>query len=324
MPAVEDCVDFVDRSARHGATSESLHVDDPGSSQMVSYSKTQRILRVAKSLERGERLVHREELTVQQTPDATLIKVEEDIGGGMPAVEDCVDFGDRSTQHGATSESLHVDDPGSSQMVSEELRILSVAKSLERGEWRVHLEELPGHRGGRKGQARVLFGKGVPDNTKMTMPTHKGEKPYGCDQCMKRFARSAHLRIHMKTHTGEKPYRCDQCMKPFTWLGNMKRHMMTHSGERPYRCDQCMKSFSRNSHLKVHMRTHSGERPFRCDQCMKSYSKSLSLKIHMRTHSGERPFRCDQCTESFIRKSNLKTHMMTHSRDPLLGEALQL
>ncbi|XP_059928143.1 zinc finger protein 252-like isoform X1 [Gadus macrocephalus] len=297
LPAVEDCVDFGDRSTQHGATSESLHVDAPGSSQMFSYSKTLRILSVAKSLERGERLVHREELTVQQqTPDATLIKVEEDIGGGLPAVEDCVDFGDRSTQHGATSESLHVDAPGSSQMVSEELRILSVAKSLERGEWRVHLEELPGHRGGRKGRARVLFGKGVPDNTKMTMPTHNGEKPYGCDQCMKRFVRSAHLRIHMKIHTGEKPYRCDQCMKPFTWIGNMKRHMMTHSGERPYGCDQCMKSFSRNSHLK----------------------------IHMRTHSGERPFRCDQCTESFIRKSNLKTHMMTHSRDPLLGEALHL
>ncbi|XP_056463224.1 zinc finger protein 425-like isoform X3 [Gadus chalcogrammus] len=324
LPAVEDCVDFVDRSTQHGATSESLHVDDPGSSQMFSYSKTLRILSVAKSLERGERLVHREELTVQQTPDATLVKVEEDIGGGLPAVEDCVDFGDRSTQHGATSESLHVDAPGSSQMVSEELRILSVAKSLERGEWRVHLEELPGHRGGRKGRARVLFGKGVPDNTKKTMPTHNGEKPYGCDQCMKRFVRSAHLRIHMKTHTVEKPYRCDQCMKPFTWMGNMKRHMMTHSGERPYRCDQCMKSFSRNSHLKAHMRTHSGERPFRCDQCMKSYSKSFSLQIHMRTHSGERPFRCDQCTESFIRKSNLKTHIMTHSRDPLLGEALQL
>ncbi|CAL8404051.1 unnamed protein product [Boreogadus saida] len=322
LPAVEDCVDLGDSSTQHGATSESLHVDAPGSSQM--FNEELRILSVAKSMERGERLVHREELTVQQTPHAIFIKVEEDIGGGLPAVEDCVDLGDRSTQHGATSESLHVDAPGSSQMFSEELRILSVAKSLERGEWRVHLEELPGHRGGRKGRARVLFGKGVPDNTKMTMPTRNGEKPYGCDQCMKRFVRNDTLRTHKRTHTGEKPYRCDQCMKPFTWIANMKRHMMTHSGERPYRCDQCMKSFSRNSHLKGHMRVHSGERPFSCDQCMKSFATSVTLKIHMRTHSGERPFRCDQCTESFISKSNLKTHMMTHSRDPLLGEALQV
>ena len=42
--------------------------------------------------------------------------------------EDCDDFGDRSTQRGATSDSLHVDAPGSSHMSShsEELRILSV------------------------------------------------------------------------------------------------------------------------------------------------------------------------------------------------------
>ena len=45
-----------------------------------------------------------------------------------PSAEDCDAFGDRSMQPGATSESLHVDAPGSSQMSShmEELRILSV------------------------------------------------------------------------------------------------------------------------------------------------------------------------------------------------------
>ncbi|CAL8383592.1 unnamed protein product [Boreogadus saida] len=83
---------------------------------------------VAKSLERGEQLVCREELSVQQTPDTISIKVEEDIGGGFPAVEDCIDIRDCSTQRGATSESLRVDAPGSSHMSSHsgELRILSV------------------------------------------------------------------------------------------------------------------------------------------------------------------------------------------------------
>ncbi|CAL8234334.1 unnamed protein product [Boreogadus saida] len=83
---------------------------------------------VAKSLERGERLVCREELSVQQTPDTISIKVEEDIGGGLPAVEDGIDIRDCSTQRGATSESLRVVAPGSSHMSSHswELRILSV------------------------------------------------------------------------------------------------------------------------------------------------------------------------------------------------------
>ncbi|CAL8292734.1 unnamed protein product [Arctogadus glacialis] len=148
---------FGDRSTQRGATSESLGVDGPGSSHMSSHSGELKILSVygkgegplavdghdtlftasevealnslsAKSLERGERLVCHEELSVQQTPDTISIKVEEDIGGGMPAVEDCDAFGDRSTQRGATSESLGVDGPGSSHMSSHsgELRILSV------------------------------------------------------------------------------------------------------------------------------------------------------------------------------------------------------
>ncbi|CAL8277314.1 unnamed protein product [Arctogadus glacialis] len=95
----EDCDDFGDGSTQRGATSDSLHVDAPGSSHMSSHSEELRILSVhgkgegplalhghdalftvselealnslsadhsvAKSLERGEELVHREELTVQ-------------------------------------------------------------------------------------------------------------------------------------------------------------------------------------------------------------------------------------------------------------------
>ncbi|CAL8400199.1 unnamed protein product [Gadus morhua 'NCC'] len=148
----EDCDAFGDHSTQCCATSEILGVDAPGSSHMFSRSEELKILSVygkgegplaedghdtlftasevealnslpadnsvAKSLERGERLVCHEELRVQQTPDAISIKVEEDIGGGLPAVEDCDAFGDRSTQLGATSEILGVDAPGSSRMSS--------------------------------------------------------------------------------------------------------------------------------------------------------------------------------------------------------------
>ena len=44
---------------------------------------------------------------MQQTPDTIAIKVEEDIGEGMPAVEDGNGIGDRST----TTERLCVDPP---------------------------------------------------------------------------------------------------------------------------------------------------------------------------------------------------------------------
>uniref|UniRef100_A0A8C5ABL1 C2H2-type domain-containing protein n=1 Tax=Gadus morhua TaxID=8049 RepID=A0A8C5ABL1_GADMO len=385
MPAVEDCDDFGDHSTQRGATSDCLHVDAPGSSHMSSHSEELRILSVhgkgegplalrghdalftaskrdaknslsadhsvVKSLVRGEQLVRHKELTVQQNPDTVLIKEEEDIGGGMPAVEDCDEFGDCSTQHGATSDSLHVDAPGFSHMSGHngELRLLSfhgkgegplavdvhenlftvfkpealsslaaehsVGKSLERGEQLVHREELTGHRGGGKDRHAVLSGEGLPDETNMVIHrrTHTAEKPYGCDQCVKRFTKSSHLKEHMRTHSGEKPYRCDQCVKRFSTGSLLKVHMRTHSGGKPYSCDQCVKCYSRSFHLKEHMRTHSGEKPYRCDQCVKCFITSCSLKSHMRTHTGEKPYGCDQCMKRFSLKGGLTSHMRTHS-----------
>ncbi|CAL8390237.1 unnamed protein product [Boreogadus saida] len=302
----------------------------------------------AKSLERGERLVCREELSVQQqTPDTISIKVEEDICGGIPAVEDGGnDIRDCSTQRGATSESLRVDAPGSSHMSSHsgELRILSVygqgegslavdghdtlfaaselealsslsadhsvAKSLNCSVRLVHLEELTGHQGGRKGRPGVLCGKVIPNDANMI---HTHEEPYECDKCMMCFSRKGYLKVHMRTHSGEKPFRCDQCTKRFSQSGSLKVHMRTHSGEKPYKCNQCIKRFSQNGSLKVHMRTHSGEKPYKCDQCTMSFSLKSHMKGHMRTHSEEKPYKCDQCTMRFRNESSLKIHMLTHS-----------
>ncbi|CAL8407047.1 unnamed protein product [Arctogadus glacialis] len=272
----EDCKAFGDRSTQRGATSESLGVDGPGSSHMSSHSRELKILSVygkgegplavdghdtlftasevealnslsadhsaAKSLERGERLVCHEELSVQQTPDTISIKIEEDIGGGMPAVEDGNDIRDRSTQRGDTSESLGVDAPGSSHMASHngELRILSVygkgegplavdghdtlfttsepealsslsadcsvAKSLNCSVRLVRLEELTGHQGGRKGRPGVLCGKVFPINANMIvhMRTQPDERPYGCNQCTKRFSHSLAL-VRDWLEAGQRP-----------------------------------------------------------------------------------------------------------------------
>ncbi|XP_030223420.1 zinc finger protein 271 isoform X2 [Gadus morhua] len=300
-PSVEDYDYFGDCSTQRSATSESLHVDAPGSSHMSSHSGELRILSVhgqgegplavdghdtlftvykhkvwsslsvdhsvAKSLDCGERLVCREERTVQQTPNSILIKDEEDISGGKPAVEDCGDIEDSSTQPSATAESLHVDAPGTSYMTmhrrnqrvhrkgegplaadghdtlfsTSELEALSslsadhsVAKSLDCGGVPlVHREELTGYRAFRKGQPCVECGKIFPNNAKMIihMRSHTGEKPYGCELCKKRFQQKGDLKIHMRRiHSGEWPLVCPQCNASFRDSKYLRRHMIQHMG----------------------------------------------------------------------------------------------
>ncbi|CAL8261356.1 unnamed protein product [Gadus morhua 'NCC'] len=126
----------------------------------------------------------------------------------------------------------------------------SVAKRLERGHERlVHLEEPSGHRGGRKGRPYVLFGHphAYPHRREAVLvrPMHEalseqsqpedpheesGEKPYGCEKCMKGFSQNCSLKVHMRTHSGEKPCVCLQCNGSFSDPSSLRVHMLKHTG----------------------------------------------------------------------------------------------
>ncbi|XP_030223447.1 zinc finger protein 227 [Gadus morhua] len=269
----------------HGQGEGPLVVD--GHDTLFTAAKLEALssLSVAKSLDCSERLVCREERTVQQqTPDTILIKNEEDNVVGMPSVEDCRRlrgatseehgdaFGDRSTQQGANLESLRAAAPGSSHMSSHngELRILSVHG---KGEGPLAVD---GHDN--------LFNASELEALSLLSVDHSVGESLDC---------------------GEQIF----CHKELT------RHRGGRKG-RP--CVVCGQVFPNNAKMAIHMRTHTGEKPYRCDQCMKRFRHSCNLKIHMRIHSGEKPEVCLQCNASFSDPSNLRRHIYKHTRNGVL------
>ncbi|XP_030255002.1 endothelial zinc finger protein induced by tumor necrosis factor alpha-like isoform X2 [Sparus aurata] len=117
--------------------------------------------------------------------------------------------------------------------------------------------------------------------------TMKGDKPFGCDACGKRYTALGSLRTHMRVHTGVKPFSCDVCRKRFIQQGHLISHMRVHAEEKPFGCAVCGKRFWEQQSLSIHMRVHTGERPFGCDVCGKRFSVKGHLKRHMRVHRGE-------------------------------------
>ena len=60
----------------------------------------------------------------------------------------------------------------------------------------------------------------------MHMQTHV--RNFKCEVCLKTFSRSWLLQNHSRLHTGEKPFGCNQCGKKFSDRSNLRAHVKTH------------------------------------------------------------------------------------------------
>ncbi|KAM4580622.1 uncharacterized protein zbtb32 [Odontesthes bonariensis] len=90
-----------------------------------------------------------------------------------------------------------------------------------------------------------------------TRQDHKGEKPYQCKHCFKKFSLKHQLDTHLRVHTGEKPFECRLCGQRSRDYSAMIKHLRTHGGAAPYQCTVCLEFCSSLVAMQRHVKSHA-------------------------------------------------------------------
>ncbi|KAM9309127.1 uncharacterized protein zbtb32 [Pholidichthys leucotaenia] len=86
---------------------------------------------------------------------------------------------------------------------------------------------------------------------------HRGEKPYQCQHCPKKFSLKHQLDTHHRVHTGEKPFECRLCGQRSRDYSAMIKHLRTHGGAAPYQCTVCLEFCSSLVVMQRHIKSHA-------------------------------------------------------------------
>lgn len=90
--------------------------------------------------------------------------------------------------------------------------------------------------------------------------SHVREKRHLCTVCGKRyFFRTGRWRCEMLHSKGERPYECENCGKRFRSSCNREQHMRIHKGSLPFCCLTCRRLFRSIGNLINHEKTHCGK-----------------------------------------------------------------
>ncbi|XP_037641652.1 zinc finger protein 1035 [Sebastes umbrosus] len=191
----------------------------------------------------------------------------------------------------------------------------------------------------------------TPQSLKKHVRNHRGEKPYRCLDCGKRFKKRAYLIGHRSVH--QRRIQCTVCRKILPTIGELIQHRSTHLKRGMLRCPDCPLQFQYPAHLLRHLDAHkkrenktksqdasqpeeipplkpqpslesvkeqSGPKKLQCSLCKEVFNDAQVLRKHCLTHiSGSSSNQCPFCKHNFNNRRYLLRHMVKHTGDKPLS-----